>query len=574
MIHGDVVTITSRGILVHDKALQPLGIFDQSMCSAVWAANPFEDNSQYGHPNLIISPIHPSSWPFLLQLEISMSDEEGAFADVCKLLNDSGLSILYIECTTAGFTHAFCNVIAESRKDELNKLREVKSAFDLAHPYVRIPYDKSSNSNNAFKEAQRIANNIAAEMFAHAHELEVDLNSGKHEFLHSWEHEKAKNLFLYDEAVVERAIQEDKKIKLPIPPEDRVSYLKNQFPRTAMVRYMQRLAYFSMYGGGPNVPFSLTYHANSSLLELDQGRKFTPELKIYGKAKGPFPLGEFPLQAVSIFNTQEKYLRLKPVTSEISKNKLTVMDVEYVKDQAEEDMSSPGAMGLFNKIGEKLREHKVNLLHVANKSTRYEYSSKTGLISFVADVPESRYRKLEESIKSITSHPDNQEYVSVERVKAYPYPQWRLFVSIHYGSKREKEIRNIIAAVSKEYGFERIIVESIVKPTTDEVVSSIGRCHAFLQVIPLKGDEVLDTVNFSWLSFEHGVAAGKNLPIVRMVDRLYGTVDKWMQKLNIARDKSLLEFYSNDDVNGLESQIRRAIGELSEELLSRRQASG
>jgi len=569
MIHGDVVTLTSKGILVHDKALQPLGIFHQSMCWGVWAANPFSDNKQHRYPNLIVSPIHPSSWPFLLQLEISMSDKEGAFADVCDLLNRMELSILYIECTTAGYTHAFCNVVAESTKPEMRRLRKMKSIFDAEHPYVRI-------SAGAFKDAQDISNQIAAEMLAHAREVEEVLNKEKHPFLHSWEHERLSNRFLYDEREVARTIRRVKKIKEFVHADERTAYVKKQFPETATVRYMKMLSYFSMYGGGPSVPFPLIYHADSALLELEDDKTFTPEsLKIYGTSDEPFHLGELPRHAVSIFNTQEKYLRLKPITSAIVNKGLTVIDVEYDAKQSDPYTNpTESSKGLFRQIGEKLSEHKVNLLHVANKSTRYKYDFKTGNISFVADIPESSYRSVEESIKQITSNPENIRGVSVLNVEAYPYPQLRLFVSLHFGSTREEDIKKLVINISREYGFEPIIAETIVEPTTEAVVKLIGRCHAFLQVVSLKAGETLKTVNFSWLSFEHGVAAGKDLPTARMVDCLHGTVEDWMQRLNIERDNFLLEFYSNTPTDALDPLIRKAVGELGKEVLSRRRAGG
>lgn len=569
MIHGDIVTITSGGILVHDKALQPLGIFDKSVCWGVWSANPFESNrngdanKQYKYPNLVISPIHPSSWPFLLQLEISMSDKEGAFADVCKLLNDSGLTILYLECTTAGFTHAFCNVIAESTKESLKTLRIQKQEFDGKYRHVRI-------SDKIFKEAQEIANGIAAEMFAHAKELEVDLNTkDKYSFLHSWETERDSHLFLYDENKVAELIKEVKEIKVEIAPDDRIQYLKEQFPRTAKVHYMQRLAYFSMYGGGPTVPFSLTYRADSALLEFQEKISAPTRLKIYGQSEAPFVIDKLPLQAISIFNTQEKYLRLKPLNAEILNKNLTKIDVDYEVIQADRYTNPPQtSKGLFRQIGEQLRVHSVNLLHVDNKATRYDFNQKSGGISFVADVSEGDYLQVRESIKRITPHP-NLKDVTVQDVKVYPYPELRLFVSLHFGFKREKEFRRLIETISKEYGFEGIIAEGYVDSSTTKVLGSIDKCQAFLQIISLRDDEELCSVNFPWLLFEHGVAAGKGLPTIRMVDLLKGTLDDWVQKLSIQKDQSLMGFRSNDAPEDIEAKISKAIGDIAQELITK-----
>src|SRR2546429_2345964 len=112
MLHGDIVPLTSDGIVVHEKALQPLGIFDQSICHGIWARNSYEKHPHYEHPNLMVSPFHPSSWPFLVRIQIMLRNEKGALARACEFLNEHDLSILFAECTPTGFRHATCAVIA------------------------------------------------------------------------------------------------------------------------------------------------------------------------------------------------------------------------------------------------------------------------------------------------------------------------------------------------------------------------------------------------------------------------------------------------------------------------------
>ncbi|HEV7903007.1 MAG TPA: hypothetical protein VGO96_04125 [Pyrinomonadaceae bacterium] len=569
MIHGDVVTMTSEGVLVHGKALQPLGIFDQSICWAVWTANPYMEhqqkkpNKQYGYPNLVVSPIHPSSWPFLLQMEIALSDEEGAFAQVCELLNQNDLSILFMECTTAGFSYAFCNVIAESTKEgRLTELRREKEQLARDYPHVRI-------TEEAFNKAQGLANSIAAEMFAHAQEIEEKLNAGTFPFLHSWKLVKASRRFLYDEDTV---IAQMSKIAPGKNSEQHRQYLDKQLPRTATVHYMQRLAYFSLYGGKVYVPYRLRYEANSALLKLQNGEVFSSDgMNINGDSEEPFVLGPFPRSAICIFNSQDKYIRLKPVTSIILKEKLTRIDVDYRVERRRQDVSmAKTSQGFLHLIGTKLEN--INLLHVANKSTRDWDSIKTGLVSFVADVPEQRYKEVKDAIQGIEANkPAHLKDVSIRNVCVQEYPQRLLFLSLHFGHPRQKEMIEIIRMAAREYGFEDMIVETYTAPTTQRVVEKISDCQAFLQLLLLKETDRFSSMSFSWLDFEYGVASGKGLQTIRLVDVSRITFERWKRRITTNTDQRVREFRSNGAREELILTFREAIGELAGELLRRQQ---
>lgn len=563
MIHGDVVTMTSEGVLVHGKALQPLGIFDQSICWAVWTANPYPDNKQYGYPNLVVSPIHPSSWPFLLQMEIALSDKRGAFAQVCELLKENDLSILFMECTTAGFSYAFCNVIAEStRADRLTELRREKEQLARDYPYVRI-------TNEAFNKAQGIANSIAAEMFAHAQEIEEKLNDGTFPFLYSWKLKKPNRRFLYDEDMV---IAQMSKIAPDKTSEQHKQYLDKQLPRTATVHYMQRLAYFSLYGGKVYNPYRLRYEANSALLKLQNGDVFPSDgINIQEDPEEPFVLGPFPRAAICIFNSQDKYLRLKPVTSKILDEKLTLIAVDYRVERRNQAVPmAKASQGFLHLIGTKLEN--INLLHVANKSTRDWDSIKTGIVSFVADVPEQKYKEVKDSIKGIeSSKPDNLKDVSIRNVYVQEYPQRMLFLSLHFGHPRQKEIIEIIRMVAREYGFEDTIVETYTAPATQKVVEKISDCQAFLQLLLLKQTDSFNSMSFSWLDFEYGVASGKGLQTIRLVDVSKITFERWKRRITTNTDQRVREFRSNGEREDLILTFREAIGELAGELLRRQQ---
>lgn len=596
MIHGDVVTMTTEGILVHDKSLQPLGIFDQSVCWAVWAASPHGEKRtrvlRGEYPNLIISPIHPSSWPFLLRLEVSLRDEEGALTWISGWLNKQGLSILFLECSAAGFSHAFCHIIAEmvevkknqdgtdeaggEEEDEIKKLRDDKSQFDLEHPYVRI-------SDETFPEAQKKADVITAMMFAHARRIEQQLNDlaeeesdadGEKHYLHSWKKERQDGRFLYDEDNVVRMMSEGTR---GVHPDEARTYITSHTPRTATVHYMQRLAYFSIYGGGLDVPFLLRYNANSALLKLARNERFPQAIKIYEDGTPPFQLGPLPRPAICIYDSQDKYLRLKPVTPQILQHDLSQITVQYRVARPERESAARGSMGLLRLIGGKLQEKDINLLHVSNKLTRYEHSVKAGNITYLADVSERNYQAVAEAIKSINYNKPPEldlDDLDIEEVRVRPFPQRKLFVSLHFGHPRQEDIRKIISEVAEERGFRETVVETYVAPATPTIMEQIASCQAFLQLLLFRSDDDPNQVSFSWLDFEYGVASGRRMPTVRLVDVVRMPYSWWTTRISTNPDQRVREFRSDASEEELTKIIRKAIEELAQELLRRQQESG
>lgn len=563
MIHGDIVTITSKGILIHEKALQPLGIYNKSVCWAVWSANPYGNRP---HPNLIVSPIHPSAWPFLIRLEIAINDKEGALAWLCEQLEEQKLSILFLEGTTTGFGHALCNVIAENTDDELTPLRDTKEVFDRNHPYVRI-------SPSTFKEARDIANKISAIMFDRVRKIEehfTALNQKSERFLHNWSTDQR---FLFEMDKVAAIMNQQ-------PPnnteeEEHRKFIQKHFPKSMTAQYMQRLAYFSIYGGGVDVPFSLQYEADSALLKLETPEIFSLEgIRIYEQG-GLFTLSSLPSPAISTFNTQEKYLRLKPVTPDIVKHHLTRIGIEYRLEQQTQQRDPTASIGLLRLICERLQEANVNLLHNSNKWTRFKYAREAGLFSFIADVPKENYKHVKQSLEAINvGKSPKLKSVKISDVKVEEYPQRILFISLHFRHPRESDIIHIIETVAHECGFEKALVETHVAPATRTIVEKIASCQAFLQLLVLRESDNPESMSFSWLDFEYGVASGKGMPTVRLVDTVRVTYDWWKTRITTNPDQRVKDFRSDASEEALTKTIREVIEELTQELLRRQQEFG
>lgn len=552
MFLGDIVIITRNGIIVREKALQPLGIYDQSICWGMWAANHHPPPAKYGHPNLIISPFHPSSWPFLVRLRVILENRKGALADAARLLEQNHLSIVFAECTPTGFTHATWNVIAESTWDKLNGLREEKEQFDKRNPRVRIPPYQS------YEEARDLANRIAAPMLSHVREIERIFDGvcesqeadavppSSSPLLHVWRAEGDSH-FLYNGDAVAREMERLKQGTF----EDNLGYIRSQVPRATEVKYMQRLAYFSLYGGGEfnEVPFRFQYYADTTVIKMtEQGTPF---------GKGSFKLSPLPMPAIATFNSEDKYLRLSPITPGFLARPLTRIIVSYeVKQQPTHNAKA--SQGLLRRVSDALRED-VNLLHISNKWTRHGYANEKGEISFIADVEPTARLDLERKLRAVNDdESDRLEAVTIKDARVYEYALKKLFLSIHFGHPRESCIRQLVERAALDEGFVNVVVETYIEAVTPEVDDKIVNCQAFLQLLYSAEHDPYE-MNLQWLQHEYSTARAKAIPALRLVDISRFNYERWRSRLVVNADHPLGKFRLDVSDAELGEEIRKAI---------------
>jgi hypothetical protein len=556
MFLGDIVTITGNGIIVREKALQPLGIYDQSICWGMWAANPHLGHPTHGHPNLIISPFHPSSWPFLIRLRIILENTQGALARASRLLEKNDLSIVFAECTPTGFTHATWTVIAESTRPELEDLRKEKEQFDRDNPAVRIP---RTPPDGVYDRARGLANLIAARMLSHVRDLEnvfkgvLDeegrgAGNGEPPLLHVWRAEGDSH-FLYNAD----AVAAEMEARGQGPAESNLKYIRSHVPRPAQVRYMQRLAYFSLYGGGKfeEVPFRFRYRANATRIELERGTPF---------GEGSFTLSPLPIPAIGTFNSEDKYLRLCPVTPNFLARPLTRILVEYEVRQLAHNAKA--SQGLLRRICQALRAD-VDLLHISNKWTRHGYANEKGEISFIADVEPAVHRELEAKLKTVNAdESDRLEAVTIKDARVYKYALKKLFLSFHFGHAREGCIRQLVERAALDEGFVNVVVETYTESVTLAVDNQIGSCQAFLQLIYSDEYDPYE-MNLQWLQHEYSTARAKAIPALRLVDTSRFSYERWRSRLVVNADHPLRNFRLDVSDAALGEVIREAIRELA-----------
>jgi hypothetical protein len=125
MRHGDEVRILVDGPFLRLKSLEPIGISHHSQCWGVWIEKRLRQGESY-NPNealdLVISPIHPSLWPFAFRIEAALHTVNGTLKSLADQLSNNKVNILFLDQSPAGYTHSIFNAIC---------------AFDLDHEMLK-----------------------------------------------------------------------------------------------------------------------------------------------------------------------------------------------------------------------------------------------------------------------------------------------------------------------------------------------------------------------------------------------------------------------------------------------------
>lgn len=558
MRYSEVLSISSHGILVHRSSMSPIGIYDGSVGHAVWYERPFPDaDTRSGvrpeprrvGADLIVSPFHPSSWPFLVRMRLNLHDEPGALAGAAEWLSQHRFSILHSTCNPVGFRHAVWDVIAEyvgastgPDADALRALREKKERFDRRYPFART----AAAGQGILDELLDLSTEIATFMFSTVGRLKAELNEVQQSGLAGG----TAAIPLY----VPRRYRYFDSDRVEAVVEDGIGgggLVREHVRRPFSVRYLTQIAAFALYGGGVDVPFRLKFDASAAFLQAPDDAPLERMLELKN---------ELPCPSIAVFNARERYLRLRPIRENTLRDALTEIDVDY-EFRGTHANTSRDSRGLLAAICRALEAHTNNLLNVSNKWTNYGYSREEGRISFLGDVAPAEYDKLECAITAEASR--SAQDVGIRRVSARKYAEWTLFVSMRFGHPRHDNFVELLDRAARSVGFKATIVTSFTEPITEAVRNKMRSSDAMLQILTLRSTDQPESAHFSWLDFELGLALGEEIPTLRLVDETRVPFDSWMQRLLINRDQWAKPFRSDLGDRELEAQFRTAIAELS-----------
>lgn len=570
MFYSDEVTILDRGPKIPAKLLQPIGILDGSICWGIKIPD-LRDPEEKSAAHLLIAPLHPDSWPFIFRLRVSLRHSRGTFRDLSQILSTNHANILFCEGGPAGHHHASLNIIGEAldvkrrlikrkervitevsrarlgldkRYDFCNELaaqmlgfiRDLKRSILAAHNDMNwkdgntdiggAEYDKIVYSNDTVKERlkERGEDEITyAGLIPRDIGIPHDVGFLHHRIARGWS-------LLYDRSRLPDDVKEKEE------PRQRIS--------AVACRWLENLAFFSVYGESPGKPIRFKYNEMSSVLAVDRG-KFAYEDLVH-----PF---KPPTVAVASFDNVENYVRLRFLRGAGDRPALDRIVVPYRSDY---NKTGRNSCGIMEALCKEISNRGVNLLRVTNVITSLG-SSEEGRVLFIgeadqrADLAEGRRADLRAALSSLrcTNFPKGNEF-TIRKVEVGPYRTKQVFVSLPLDPENTtvrpaERILDAIHNAGTIKGWKYVVARTRIKDVRYNVEETIQGCEGFLQVFYLKDGQELKEVDFAWLHYEFGLATAMGKPIVRTADTVSASPKDWQDKLTVDRGKALNFFNLN-----------------------------
>jgi hypothetical protein len=548
MLYGDVFVFQPDGIKTDPNALQPVGIFDQSLCWAVWLHDASPENVDPS-PHLVISPVHPRFWPFLLRFEIKLEERAGAMAEAAEFLAKADLNIQFGESSPSGHHHATWNVVCEAVN--------VRRAFE--ERIRRFQLEKRSPVTSR-DELNQLANELADAMYRTAVKVKDGMLS-KPTFLHRRFIDPKFFLLHEPGAIANRKVR---------------SAALADFPHAVRVKWIQNLPVFAFYGSNAAAePHALKYDAEASMLRCDESGVTFGRILQEGGVMSP------PTKAIASIYPEEHHIRVIPIRSPQEMNGLLQIDVRY--DSRFPNHLPPTArasddstIGVWAGVCNHVRACGIDLRRVTNTTTIRAAHKEGGVLSLIGvaeralRIPE--LQELSRKIEGLSEAAGSQSAREMAvRPTISPLAIQRVFIS--WRSKTEHaDLLDYAVASARNWGFDPIFVKNPVgENLTATVDAMISQCAGFFQILSL-GDAEKTQIekqpdsgapDLSWMWYEHGVARGRDIPIIRMVDISKLTFDGWRTYLKQGSDH-LGEFRSDGADRIVVQQIDRSMQQLAE----------
>lgn len=551
MLTSDIVRVLESGFQIDPKVVQPLGITDNSICWAVRVPDPREHNEGENRwatrsPHILISSIHPESWPFLLRFEIRLRHAPGMIHRVSSIVAKNGFNIHFGESAATGHHHATWNVVVEASN--------VRHAFGdkLSRHYLA----KKRTVVNA--SLRKLTNRLAERMYAAAVDFRRKLID-----LHNSEVPPSKVVedvgFLHN-----RIVQHYQLLHNPseFAKQDTRDAAERDLPEAVGFHWMQNLAFFAVYGEVLR-PVQFQYFADRGLLKPASTRDFSDLLE-------DTDFSPSPTRAAASIDSAEHYIRLVPISQTRVKERLICVDLNYDLVFRDLGPNCQTSRGLWRDVSRTVQGKDINIIRMANAVSYRDANSEAGCISLVG---ESAHRADDALLSSIRTEVEKIQPVNPKNFKSTAivrrFPDQEVFISMRNEMHDADWYRNTITECARENGLQPIIVrDPHGKSLTQEVDSRLMGCHAFFQLIGFSESEYKEKKdpNLTWLFHEFGVATGRSLPRVRLVETSAWNIDDWKRYLKTSGDEFLASFSQLDGRPKIREKITIVIQSLIKDL--------
>ncbi|MGE0144987.1 MAG: hypothetical protein AB7T19_17015 [Planctomycetota bacterium] len=592
-----------HGIRFRSDSLRSIGVYHKTQCWGVWTPDLNRTRSStspgcirsVGQYHLVVSPFHPVSWPYLVRIRVELADRIDAMQTVTKELGSlrlrkhlrqtlermgcepseedgpDGLNILHLDQSPTGYSHSSCTMVAEVLAAR-DLLESEKERLDRRWPQTREP--GSTDHRAANEEARKFGNRLSHVMLEARVLIKrsLDALAGKH-------------------LIYERLRLRKFSLGSPDPDleqsEDQESDLAKAWrkhpPSAHSVKWLYELPFHAVFGGGDSAPIGMSYDGRTK--QLIAAHRF--EYPGPSDFRAMFLSGRSYLTIAS-FDPHEHSVRLVPIPDRIRTSRMALVEIDY--RARSRGAAIPGLThGLVADVTHVLRHAHYDVLSVLNKPRESSLRGEYGHIRFLAIRPSpmeephkerARLRKRIEDIPSRSARPsDDDDTNSPTKTTAGatepPEPRIdleldvrctepavsRVFISLNFSHPRKKNLIKLVRRSCHQCGLEAVIAETYTDTATDYVVSKINDCDAFLQILvepPMDRER-----RRTWLDFEYGMASGRNLPRVRLVDVSSRPYLKWGEIVDIDRDRFCRPIDLSLGDRDLAKQLRKAIREIA-----------
>lgn len=574
MQYGDIVTVSTDGVRIREKELEPIGIFDGSRCWGIWvpdwrAHQHRHDNrlthehrppSHNGngihtqdHEHLLISPFAPSSWPVLFRVECKLKEKPGTLASLIDILDRVGLNILSIEGTPSGFHHATVNIICEALP--------LKQDDDLLKPAQMIP-----DADRRFENQELwhyINTKFGPRMERFAAQVIDAIRAGSVTDAPPSTPTTGTDVHNTGSGMLYQGPSAGERPSALSPPVKGVhcTWLKN-------------LAFFWLYGHGLNNPLPFRYHQQSCTLRPDASQRFT----FFEKMRRYHP----PVKTIASLNTHECYMRLV-LSESTARNRTVFVSIDY---QADFDHRHRSSIGHQKTLHRELATHGLSLCHISKAITEFTPTHEKGRIELLLHRPGTGQSATDDQLKAVSKVVQSvPEHVNCdmryERVRVGRLGADKLFISTRFEwmNQYRSGVFKRLGRLARSYGFEPVYAD-INKLNGDGngrsthdgsaissmVVDMIRHSSAFLQLIPQMPAKPSSN-GHEWLLFEAGNAAALNLPMAVCVDADHeSTLEAWKQTYKVYNDRQVHRFSGNRGDREILTTIRDALRVLANEI--------
>lgn len=555
MRYGDEVVATEDGIKIRPKALAPIGVFPESECWGLWVQS-LEANKHNNPPHLLISPIHPDSWPIMIRLILKIADQPGTLAKAASYVADKlRLNVLFAECSPSGHSHATWNALCEvvplkkkSMRDAINKMREdVQTALRSN--------DSATNKNNALKTIKKATDPLAACLFQFITYAKRELNEPSptnpgHAFIHTRLLEEDTLFYALNEDRIlptchaTQSYWEQLGLNAQLPENERVyeeSKRQRAFPCDAFVT--ANLA-FNWFVGKSERPIRFIYDSQQCIMKPADSKAFN-DYKEHRQIS-------FPRPTTVTFDTREQYLRLAfdNIPSKYRASFRLDYDVEFNSNTGDAPAST---MGYLASLAEKLNNSGLNLRRVANKTTGRTLETEKGTIEFVATANEDlgeKFEGLEKALEGVLFNKTIQDTSgSVRRARAERGGIYSVFTIMRLKWTLEEQFWRDAVPAARKLGFELERNKGRPGNIAANSLQLIKQCQYCIAVLPFLDAEERSCnkrPELGWQLYEIGLATALNKPPISLVEvesaKRDRCLDHWKSVLQVEQANMLFPF--------------------------------